>query len=699
MHDGSIVFNTKIDNANVEKDLKDLERKIRSSEDSISKNENAKLPLVKQAGQLGEKLDEAKRNLDYIRQEMTAVQAAMAPGSSPADYVAASADYERVRAALDVQEKEAQDLQKEWDKINGKIDEYDLKIERSRQEIQRNTAEVGRLRSKLGKGGNSLSGIFDKAEKSANRFGKRLWEIGKSALIFNLVSSGLRSVVSYMGKVLKTNSEYTSQLAQLKGALLTAFQPIYDFILPGVIAVLKVLTAIVQVAANVLSFLSGKTVAQSEKDATALNKEAKAIDGVGQAAKDAKKQLMGFDEINKLSATDSGSGGGKSAITPSFGGIEDLSDDMLKLLGLVTAIGAGLLAWKIASAFTNSLSLAAGVALAVAGAFLYGFNWADAFINGLDWGNLAGILGGMLLVAGGLALAFGATGAAIGLLVTGIGAVVLALREWITTGELSNEACVALVVGILAIGGAISILTGNWIPILIAAVVALVLAIVTKGDEIKAVFASVIDWLKGVFQRDWTQVFGDGLGGVLNSFFRVCSEYLDGVQQVFNGLIDFVQGVFTGNWAQAWEGLAGIAKGEVNSIISVVNGMISVVVSGINALFRLLSINIPLPNGGSIGWTLPQFSVPQIPYLAQGAVIPPNREFMAVLGDQKHGNNIEAPEDLIRKIVREEAGNDDAVVELLELLIQTVQGIKVGDEVIGRAAARYQRKSSRAMGV
>lgn len=41
----------------------------------------------------------------------------------------------------------------------------------------------------------------------------------------------------------------------------------------------------------------------------------------------------------------------------------------------------------------------------------------------------------------------------------------------------------------------------------------------------------------------------------------------------------------------------------------------------------------------------------------QGAVIPPNKEFMAVLGDQKSGNNIEAPESLIRRIVREESGN------------------------------------------
>ena len=67
---------------------------------------------------------------------------------------------------------------------------------------------------------------------------------------------------------------------------------------------------------------------------------------------------------------------------------------------------------------------------------------------------------------------------------------------------------------------------------------------------------------------------------------------------------------------------------------------------------------VPFIGGGHFGFNIQQ--APQIPYLAQGAVIPPNREFMAVLGDQTRGNNIEAPEDLIRKIVREEtAGNGD----------------------------------------
>jgi len=51
-----------------------------------------------------------------------------------------------------------------------------------------------------------------------------------------------------------------------------------------------------------------------------------------------------------------------------------------------------------------------------------------------------------------------------------------------------------------------------------------------------------------------------------------------------------------------------------------------------------------------------------MPGLATGAVIPPNRKFVAVLGDQTNGRNLEAPEDLIRQIVREESGGGGATV-------------------------------------
>ena len=108
----------------------------------------------------------------------------------------------------------------------------------------------------------------------------------------------------------------------------------------------------------------------------------------------------------------------------------------------------------------------------------------------------------------------------------------------------------------------------------------------------------------------------------------------------------------------AWTGIKDFAKGIINSIIDLINSMIAGVVSGINTIIvasNRFGERVP-------GWKIiPELSAPQIPRLATGAVIPPNAEFLAMLGDQRHGTNIEAPEDLIRQIVREETGNGQAV--------------------------------------
>jgi len=70
-------------------------------------------------------------------------------------------------------------------------------------------------------------------------------------------------------------------------------------------------------------------------------------------------------------------------------------------------------------------------------------------------------------------------------------------------------------------------------------------------------------------------------------------------------------------------------------------------------------------------WSQNPLSVPQIPRLASGTVIPPNREFLAVLGDQTRGTNIEAPLDTIIEAIRsafqntpQGQGNITVVLEL-----------------------------------
>lgn len=585
MPDGKIVFSTKIDNANVDKDLKRLEHKIRQAEESISKNKNAKLPLVNQANELGVKLDEAKAKAEMLRQEMAAINSAMAPGSAPEDYAAASADLPRVQAALQAQEKEVAVLQKQWDGVNNKIDGYDAKIRMAQDSITANTAKANELSLQMTGSGAKMSAAFASARAAAARFEQRIISLGKRILVFSVIASAFRAIKNYMDQLLSKNQEYTAQLAQLKAALATAFQPIYEFILPGLMAVLRILTSIANLAANVFSFFSGKTATQSAKNAEALNKEAEAIAAVGGAAKDAKKQLMGFDEINALSATEASAGGGGGSAGSElskmdFSAVTDMSDDLLKILGIVTAIAAGLLTWKIAKSFTDSLSIAAGLALAVGGAFLYAFNWADAFTKGIDWENLSGMLLGMIALAGGLALAFGATGAAVGLVIGSVGLIIAALADFAKTGEVTDEMLCALAAGFLGIGAAIALLTGSWIPLAIGAVIALVTLLGLQFDGVRDAIGSVISWVLALW---------------------------DSLVNFFNWLVR--------NW---------------------------------NAIFGSFSVI-----GGETVQMGPMPSVSGIPKLAQGAVLPANKPFLAMVGDQTHGTNVEAPLDTIKQALAE----------------------------------------------
>ena len=88
--------------------------------------------------------------------------------------------------------------------------------------------------------------------------------------------------------------------------------------------------------------------------------------------------------------------------------------------------------------------------------------------------------------------------------------------------------------------------------------------------------------------------------------------------------------------------------------------MITAIVSALNAVIDTMnSISFDVPDGipglggKHIGFDITHITAPQIPYLAQGAVIPANHEFLAVLGDQSSGTNVEAPLETIKEALAE----------------------------------------------
>lgn len=146
---------------------------------------------------------------------------------------------------------------------------------------------------------------------------------------------------------------------------------------------------------------------------------------------------------------------------------------------------------------------------------------------------------------------------------------------------------------------------------------------------------------------------------------NIKSSAVSKVNEIKKGLSDGVERIKE-SFRSGFKALVGYVKSPINSIIRFINNFLYAIQTMQNSFANALnSMSISLPHWlekltgfSSVGFNVGYWSAPMVPYLAQGAVIPPNKEFMAVLGDQKSGNNIEAPESLIRRIVREESGNN-----------------------------------------
>lgn len=169
-------------------------------------------------------------------------------------------------------------------------------------------------------------------------------------------------------------------------------------------------------------------------------------------------------------------------------------------------------------------------------------------------------------------------------------------------------------------------------------------------------------------------VLGNAIGGIMNKITFLL--------QGLTGLINFIVGVFTGDWTRAWNGIKDIFSGIINSISSTletfVNGASSMI-NGLIGAFNKITGIVGIPS-------IPYIPKLNIPKLATGAVIPPNAPFMAMLGDQRHGTNIEAPLDTIKQAVREVVGSGNSGG--MYQFVAQIDGRTIFESVISEAQLR-----------
>lgn len=609
MADGRVEISVNLDNKEAEKKLRDLRRSIEKTAKDIESTGGKKAAITEQLEQARKEAAATAKEIDEIRAQKIENEGAL---SGKTDNLSLEEFEARKQAQAEItyQLKEQEKLQASQNANIAKLEEKErtvtAQLEQQTSRLEQQKAEAGEIERVIASQASSampqLAASAEAVSKSMKSGFKNIlkWGIGIRS-VFILVRR-LRSAVVEGVKAFAEQDEETknninglkASLATLKASWGAAFAPVFNAVVPILQKLISWLTTAANAVAMFFAALTGKG---TYKKAIAGNNDlAKSYGGAGDAAEKAEKQLLGFDEINKLNAESSGGGGGGGAgdIAQQFEDLPILEsfkkhlDDIFIIVGL---IGSALLAWRLSKVLPFSFKQIFGVLMAIIGLVQLVKSGFDAWNNGVNWENLFDMLKGAALLVGGLALAFGTTGAAIGLLIAGIGMLVVGLHDWITTGELSTQTFYMLEAAILAIGGAIALLTGSWIPLVIAAIAGLAFAVVKNWDKIK-------QW--------WTE--------------NVVAKFKEGAEELKQDLLN-IKNFFSDTWnnirnaaSRAWEGISDIVRSGVSSII--------------NALDSL--INIHIPTFHFEGWSTASWSVfgrefsiplPNIAWYARGGIV------------------------------------------------------------------------------
>ena len=310
----------------------------------------------------------------------------------------------------------------------------------------------------------------------------------KAMLDYNQAQANLKiQLADVATKIMPLITAFSNMAAVVLGVLKPAIEVIVQ-----VIATLCqwIITAINWLGAFFGIFSDGKASVSNtnnsiNKATQNMNNYAGAIGGAAAAAKELKKQTMGFDELNIVqspTATGGGGGGGGSVATPNvdipkiempnFDDFNASLDDSKKkiegLLVLIGLVGVGLAGWKIANLLEEiknfdyyyqsifkkreielKLKNLLGVILTIGGAILTVKGYTDAWANGVSWTNLAETLGGIVMIVGGLYLQFGKLGGASGLILSGVALLVLGIKDLIENGY-SMEGVITVLIGAVA---------------------------------------------------------------------------------------------------------------------------------------------------------------------------------------------------------------------------------------------------------
>ncbi len=580
----------------------------------------------------------------------------------------------------------------EYQKKAEKLKEVNRQLDVTKRKME----EVAAKEAKVGTGSKNIEKVGKAAKKSAGLMStllSRLKGITLSLFVFNWITKGFNAMVAafkegiqnmakHSGDFNSKMSEMKSATATLKASLGALAAPIVSAVVPAIVTLCNWLTTAVNKINMFISALCGKsTWTRAKKQQVDY---AKSLNSTAAAAKKAARALQGFDELNVINSnsdSDSGKTGNDAefeevALTEKdFAWVKRIKKAFESILPVVVAIGAALLAWKIASFLTDLMKVnpllgtILSVIAVIAGLVLAVVNYFHMWNEGVDWQGLIGYIVGVALAFGGLYALFGPFVAGIFLIIASVAGFILALKDIsenglnaknttlllvsalglvagvfmtlgataavIVTGLLLISAGIADVMqngvnlknGLLIVSGvflSVAAVAGATVGAIAALIAGLVLAVAADWDNFKK---TVWEPIKKWFKEMWSNFVESG----------------EGFKKMLDGIVKFISGVFSGDWEKAWEGIkeifggawdgiVGLLKASANLIIGILNtvynfvcGVVNAIINGINKISFTTPDWLNYLHDGWGGQTFGGFNLQpiqpiDIPYLANGGI-------------------------------------------------------------------------------
>ena len=607
MADGSIMIETKLSTDKFDKQITDLEKKIKNEEDKAQLKLKAKLQAEDELERHKQAIFEIEKEYEKTSQQVEHLQNIMSKQSqgislTPQDFT----DLQNYAEINKQNEKLGATLDKAYEKqtkLNNKVEQTSLAYKKIQDNVQGYKTKIEGV--KLQKQQAQVNQIKNGFNKMNTSVSSSIKHIGRLALGIFSIASAYRLMSAASSTLGQYDEQYATNLEYIRYLIAQTIAPALKYVVNLASTLLSYLNYILNAWFGITLFSknSAKNFMNAKNSTGGISKN------TGKIKKDL--QTTPFDEMNILTDTsDSGTSGGagSGAIAPSIdpsmlqGEVPDwikwIVDNKDLILAIMAGITAGLLAWKLGLDGIKAL----GIGMLVAG-IIYTIQSLIDYLNDPSWENFGKIIQG------------------VGLAIIGLGALIGSVP--------------------LVVAGAIVLIVGT---------------IVKYWEQIKSFLQQGIDWLKG--KSDWVhEMFGEVIGNIYDAWvekLQLILNFFDNtfknIKSIFDNIIGFIRNVFTGNWKGAWENIknifvtiwnqikntfvtifsliknmvvtvaqttgtiiAGVFKVVINAVLRTIETVLNAPIRAINSLIGVIN-NVPGINLG----TLSTFNLPR---LAKGTIL------------------------------------------------------------------------------